>query len=223
MRSSCKIHQPNGRAGNLRPAGLVVGGYDCPQTGETASSDIPSDHRYFITMFGGGSDAQNVACTGMPRADGTWYYVADRQRFGCGTKLRISNPATGTSVIAQVADYGPNICVEQAAGGPIIDASPLVVQALFGVSSYGWEDRKAVIADVVDPSTPLGPEGGVNLGTMMANQTNVVIGLLAVTVLAVGSYYAFEAYQRGDLQRFAQNTFGVRAQANPRPLRRRRR
>lgn len=83
----------------------------------------------------------------------------------------------------------------------------------------------STLTATIGSCTPGGSGGSVlNVLTNPANQTNVVIGLLAVTVFAVGSYYAFEAYQRGDLQRFAQNTFGVRgqagAQANPRRRRR---
>lgn len=139
------------------PAGLTTGGFDCPTTGTITVSTIPSDGRYYLTSFGGGSDTQGVACHGMPSADGTWYYLADKDRFGCGTKVRITNPANQRAVVAQVIDVGPNVCVEQAGGMPVIDASPLVSQYLFDSGSSGWADRRVVLADVVDPSTPLGP------------------------------------------------------------------
>lgn len=144
------------------PAGLVVGGYDC--SAGQAGRSIPADNLYYLTSFGGGSDTQPVACAGMPPADGSWYYVADSSRFGCGTRILISNPSTGKSVVAVVADYGPNICVEQAGGKPVIDASPLVSRYLFGSDSSGYIDRRLVQATVVDPSTPLGPAGGLTLG-----------------------------------------------------------
>lgn len=151
--------------GSVQPAGLIVGGHPCPTSGEIAGRTQPTDHLYFLTEFGGGADTQNMACGG-PIADGTWYYLADSWRFGCGTRVRITNPANGKSVIAQVADVGPNICVEQAAGRPVIDASPLVTHYLFG-RSKGWSDRALVRAEVVDRTTPLGPEGASSAGAIL--------------------------------------------------------
>ncbi len=185
MRNYCKIYHPSG---NIRPAGLVVGGFFCPQSGQIASGDIPYNHRYVITMFGGGSDAQNVACGGQ-RADGSWYYIADSQRFGCGTHVRITNPITGASCVAASVDYGPNVCIEQAAGMPVIDASPLVLQHLFGVNSSGWEDGRVVTAEPVDATVPLGIDGG------STDNSSTAIGLILATLGAVGAWYAWETYQ----------------------------
>src|SRR4029078_6518159 len=52
-----------------------------------ASSDIPSDGRYVITTFGGPGDHQAMSCGGY--ADGTGWYAASRQRYGCGAKIRV--------------------------------------------------------------------------------------------------------------------------------------
>jgi len=144
----------------ISPAGLVVGGYPCATRGETAVASIPNDNRYYLTTFGGGSDVQSVACGG-PIADGTWYYAADSSRFGCNARILITNPANGRSVVAKVVDHGPNICVEQAAGKPVIDASPMVARHLFGVGGAGWSEHRLVIAVSVDRSTPLGPSTAV--------------------------------------------------------------
>jgi hypothetical protein len=89
---------------------------------------------------------------------GTWYYAASRQRFGCGSHIQIS--ANGKCVVAQTDDYGPDVCVENAAGRPIIDASPLVSEHLFGTRSAGWSDRYAIHVVEVAKSTPLGPCDG---------------------------------------------------------------
>jgi hypothetical protein len=118
-----------------------------------ASSSVPPSGNYYLTSFGGGSDTQGMSCGG--RADGKWYYAASRQRFGCGSHIRIE--AHGKCVVAQTDDYGPDVCVENAAGRPIIDASPLVAKALFGTTSAGWSDHFAVHATLVAKSTPLGP------------------------------------------------------------------
>lgn len=161
--SACSA-QPGGageQAGSTRLAS-TVGGCACPSSGactDVSFSDIPADNGYFITTFGGGSDTQPMACGGT--ADGTWPYVADEARFGCGAKLLVS--ANGLSCVAQVADCGPNQCVELAATNsgcttsqPILDASPYITQYLLGVSSAGYSDALAVTAVLVDPSTPIG-------------------------------------------------------------------
>ncbi len=136
---------------------LTVGGYRCPTSGEIAGRDIPSDNLYYITTFGGGRDNQRMACFGY--ADGRWLYIADSWRFGCRSRVKITNPRTGRWCVTQVADVGPNICVERAARKPIIDASPVVTRELFGIGSAGWSDRVVVRAERVDASTPVGCGG----------------------------------------------------------------
>lgn len=151
----------------------ITGWVPRPTGSQPWDSQIPRDNRYYITMFGGGRDAQNSACSwaslgdrSIPRSqtspsqawcDGTWWYIADTQRFGCGGKVRITNPENGKSCVAIAADIGPNISVERSAGGPVIDASPLVLRHLFGRNSYGWSDRVVVVAEVVGRGTPVGP------------------------------------------------------------------
>lgn len=148
----------------------TVGGCTCVTSGtctDETFADVPADGAYYITTFGGGADTQPMACGGT--ADGTWAYVADEARFGCGAKLQIS--ANGKSCVAQVADCGPNRCVEQAAANngcgtnyPIIDASPFITQYLFGITSSGWSDHTAITAVPVDSSTAVGcPGGPVNM------------------------------------------------------------
>lgn len=158
----------------IRPAGLVVGGYPC--TGVAGSSQSP-DGTYYLTTFGGGSDTQHLACLpNGPIADGTWYYMADNSRFGCGSKVKITNPANGRAVIAQVADYGPDRCVEAAAGREIIDASPLVSQYLFGTSSSGYSQHREVVAQRVDSSMPLGPTSPASSAPIIALVLAVMAG-----------------------------------------------
>ncbi len=48
------------------------------------------------------------------------------------------------------------MCVEEAAGGPIWDLSPLAVRALTGYSDAGWSERLEVYSEPVDAATPLG-------------------------------------------------------------------
>lgn len=119
---------------------LTVGGYRCPSSGEIAGRTRPADNMYYLTTFGGGSDNQRMACFGY--ADGRWMYIADAA-LRCRSRVKLTNPRTGRWCVVQVADVGPNICVERAAGKPIIDASPAISRELYGIGSAGWSDRGA--------------------------------------------------------------------------------
>ncbi|MBP6832099.1 MAG: hypothetical protein KA978_15035 [Deltaproteobacteria bacterium] len=158
---------------------LTVGGHYCPTRGEIAGRTIPSDNTYYITSFGGGVDTQRMACTGV--ADGRWMYIADSWRFGCRARVRVTNPRTGRWCVAQVADVGPNICVERAAGRPIIDASPVITRELFGRGSAGWSDRIAVRAELVPTTTPLGCADGTAAPSMTPAMTAPVASCFSGT------------------------------------------
>ena len=121
-----------------------------------ASPAIPSNGEYELTSFGftRGADDGVMSCGDYTRT-GSWYYAASRQRYGCGAHIQIE--ANGKCVVAQTDDYGPNVCVENAAHMPIIDASPLVSEHLFGVKSAGWSDHLRIHVTEVSKSTPLGP------------------------------------------------------------------
>lgn len=125
-------------------------------------SDIPADGVYYVTTFGGGADTQTMSCGGT--ADATWAYAADRARFGCGTKLLVQ--AGGKQCVVEVADCGPNRCVEEAACGcscgghhPMLDVSPFVTQYLLGSSAVGWSEKRAVTANAVDAASTIGCPG----------------------------------------------------------------
>jgi len=128
-----------------------------------ASSSVPSDGRYVMTTFGGGADDQRMSCGGY--ADGTGWYAASRQRYGCGAHLQVE--ANGKCVVLEAQDYGPDVCVENAAHSPILDMSPRASKALYGVSGAGWSDHLVVNVTEVSASTPLGPcqaSGGGDTG-----------------------------------------------------------
>lgn len=118
-----------------------------------ASSSIPASGQYIITTFGGPGDHQPMSCGGY--ADGTRWYAASRQRYGCGSKLAIR--ANGKCVVVEAEDYGPDVCVENAAGKPIMDVSPKVGRALFDEAGLGYSDRQIVTVEQVAASTPVGP------------------------------------------------------------------
>lgn len=118
-----------------------------------ASSSVPADGRYTMTTFGGGADDQAMSCGGY--ADGTGWYAASRQRYGCGSHLQVE--ANGKCVVLEAQDYGPDVCVEAAAHMPILDMSPRASKALYNVSGAGWSDHLVVNVTEVSSSTPLGP------------------------------------------------------------------
>jgi len=119
-----------------------------------ASSTVPASGSYYLTSFGNTPSDNGTMSCGESTNDGTWYYAASRQRYGCGSHIQIT--ANGKCVVAVTDDYGPDVCVENAAGRPIIDASPLVAEHLFGTSSAGWSDRLAIEVAEVPSTTPLG-------------------------------------------------------------------
>ena len=143
---------------------LVVGGCQCVSSGSCAQAsyaDVPANGKYVITTFGGGSDTHAMACGGV--ADASWAYVAGSARFSCGTKLLVE--AGGKHCVAQVADCGPNRCVEQAASGscgthtPVLNSSPFITKYLLGQSAAGWSEHKVVSAGILDSSSTVGCPG----------------------------------------------------------------
>ena len=67
---------------------------------------------------------------------GSWYYAASRQRFGCGAHVKVE--ANGKCVVVETDDYGPDVCVENAAHMPIINqlkAGQTPVQPFLGLST----------------------------------------------------------------------------------------
>ncbi|MCX5743596.1 MAG: hypothetical protein NT062_13980 [Proteobacteria bacterium] len=119
----------------------------------TASSAVPADGRYTITTFGGPGDHQAMSCGGY--ADGTGWYAASRQRYGCAGRVKIE--ANGKCAVVETKDYGPDACVERAAGMPIIDVSPKVSRLLFGEAGAGWSDHLVVTVTAVDAGAALDP------------------------------------------------------------------
>jgi hypothetical protein len=168
----------------LRPAG---------QSGDVAYRDIPADNQFFLTSFGGGSDTQPVACGG-PIADGSWWYSTSSYRWPCGTKLVVTNPANNRSVVVQVADVGPAKWVEDRAGGPVLDASPLVAQYLFGHSSEGYADHARVIVNIA-------PDQGVFLGPtdLIARIGTNWMPWLVTALAAAAAWTGYKAWQHGEL------------------------
>ncbi len=143
----------------------------------------PPDGRYWITTFGASSatsgttcdDAEDNcigACTGSAVKDrlcpasqvstpavcqrSIKWFVADQARFGCGSRVAVTNPSNGKSVVAYVLDEGPSCFVERRVSAPVLDASPAVNTYLTGSSQHGPGEVR-VQAVLVPSTTPLGP------------------------------------------------------------------
>lgn len=102
---------------------------------------------------------QGVCSSGQSKASCqravNWYSVGGSS-YGCGARLRVTNPANGKSVVVMVLDDGPSCTVENDANFWVLDVSYPTIKYLFG-SEEGWGDHARVNAVVVDASTPLGP------------------------------------------------------------------
>jgi hypothetical protein len=113
----------------------------------------PYDNCEFACGAKGYCDKQGPAC----QASLKWF-AADADRYGCGTKIRVTNCKNGKSVVLATLDRGPNCkTIEQKHDAPVLDMSHDAMGHLFDGKFYGGGDYKSVVVEVVDPSTPLGP------------------------------------------------------------------
>ncbi len=171
-------------SGIANDACLGAAGTDTLICNGDTGTDPSTDGDYYLSEFGCWADssggihldqgdscvpdclAQAVAaglCTGGssstsgPACEETLdYYIADDDRFGCLSRVRVSNPNTGVAVIAIVIDGGPQCSLEQSVDMEVLNASGPVNNYLFG-GYAGAEDHTVVHVVQVDSSTPLGP------------------------------------------------------------------
>ena len=86
------------------------------------------------------------------------WFSADADRFGCGTRIQVTNCENGRSVVLAALDRGPNCrSVEQAFGAPVVDMSWPAMTYLFEGRTYGGSDKKRVVIEVVAATATLGP------------------------------------------------------------------
>lgn len=168
------------------PAREVVGdtseeqvGWSC--TGLT-SSKKPTDSRYYITSFGcwtdskgnargDGDDNCHPSCEAESRSicgnGKSWadcersirWYTADADRFGCGARLKVTNPKNGKSVIVAAIDRGPSCSIEKQVQHAVLDLSYEASIYLHGEQKSAKE-KAAVVVETVSGSTKLGPVSG---------------------------------------------------------------
>jgi hypothetical protein len=158
--------------------GTTATNFDC--TGSYGKVAV-DDGNYFITSFGCYVDASGQvqtdpgdncipSCLAQAQAAGLCvpgstgpeceesvnWYTADAARFGCLARLRITDPASGKSVVAVALDYGPGCSVENSVSHAVLDTSGRIDDYLFG-GAQGASDMTNVHVVQVDDATPLGP------------------------------------------------------------------
>ena len=152
-------------------------GFSCD---EKVGTSQPADGNYYLTVFGcwesstgvRGDPTDNCVPGGLMKVRQAglcpWditgaecevkliYYTAGGGRWPFLSRLQITNPENGKTVIAIVIDSGPACWVEQNVNHAVIDVSWPVSLYLFGVG-HGWKDLATVHVEQVDVLTELGP------------------------------------------------------------------
>jgi hypothetical protein len=101
----------------------------------------------------------DALCAGMSGPDcerHVNWYTAGADRFGCGAKLKVKNPANGKAAVVAVLDRGPACWVEDKVDHWVLDLSYPASYHLFGEPKAATEKGLVVIEEVAD-STPVGP------------------------------------------------------------------
>ncbi len=107
----------------------------------------------------GTQDEYDEMCGGMSGAQcerSVGWYTADADRFGCMTRLRVTNPDNGRAAIVVVLDRGPSCTIERRVDFWALDLSYPASLYLFGEAKSVTE-RGDVEVEVVSMDTPLGP------------------------------------------------------------------
>ena len=104
----------------------------------------------------------SIGCSGLsgPECERMHnWYAADSDRFGCGTKIQVTNPDHGEAAVLIVIDRGPSCSVENTVDYWVLDMSYPASYHLFGGPTSPTEHADVQVV-VVDPSTPVGPSDG---------------------------------------------------------------
>lgn len=112
----------------------------------------------------GRGEAYQALCAGLSGRqceERVSWYVADSDRFGCMTRLKVTNPDNGKAAIVVVLDKGPSCTIERRVDYWVLDSSSRVTQYLFGGQTAATE-RADVQVEIVADDTPLGPWTGPN-------------------------------------------------------------
>lgn len=172
-------------AQNVDPQKGVLGTCDANPIPLVASEQPPADGSYISTGFGcyTGEDPDHIdtpgceaycenppgECDGLNKHDCMYklkWFAANMDQYGCGTKLKVTNPANGKAAVVIVYDKGPNCSEVLKFGGLILDLSYPATSYL-GVGNY-----EKVHAEIVDSSTKLGPTDGSSGTSPPSGSTN---------------------------------------------------
>ena len=86
----------------------------------------------------------------------TQWYSADADRYGCMTRLKVTNPDNDKAVVVVVLDRGPSCTIERRVRHWVADLSYPTTEYLFGGPTSATE-RADVTIEIVPMDTPLGP------------------------------------------------------------------
>jgi len=141
--------------GNSTSCGYLQGHYDyhdCIFDNQT-NSCLPGDYDLPYVQGHVDYDYQTVLNVVADNKNGDvpeplYFYVADAQRLGCGTILRVSNPANGRCVVVYTEDGGPGATYEMAdkGGRRILDCSPAIFKYL-QLQQSGWANSDLVYVE----------------------------------------------------------------------------
>jgi hypothetical protein len=84
------------------------------------------------------------------------WFASGSDRFGCGTKLRVTDPASGRSAIVAVIESGPSCSVEKSVGTGVVHLSHRASEHLFG-SIVDTSDERTIEIEEVASDEPVGP------------------------------------------------------------------
>ena len=84
------------------------------------------------------------------------WYTAGADRFGCGARVKVTNPKNGKSAVLAVIDRGPACWVENKVDHWVLDMSYPASYHLFNEPKAATEKGEVIVEQVSD-STPLGP------------------------------------------------------------------
>ena len=154
----------------------AIANWECTTSG--GSEQISPTGSYYVTSFGcwldsagkhrgdpkdncipwcaGRTDDPCEGKTGKQCEEDLVWFAAGERRYGCGARLRVTNPKTSKAVVVVVVDRGPNCSIEKKVSYWVTDLSYPTTQYLFGGSKSADEEAEVQIA-VVPATTPLGP------------------------------------------------------------------
>jgi len=160
----------SGNTGDSRDA---VAGWKCTTSG--GSTQTSKDGRYYATSFGCWIDANgkhrgdsadncipyciDTVCgdkSGRECEEDIKWFTAGERRWGCGTRLQVTNPANGKSVVVMVIDRGPSCAIEKQVSFWAADLSYPTTAYLFG-EEKGIKEKAVVEVEIVAAGTTLGP------------------------------------------------------------------